>query len=116
MLKVDCNASNAYVASIAEVPSMAALTIRNLNDTTKQELRLRAARRGASMEDEARLILRLVVEAGLSLDELSSKKRGSAGDTAWEGVRALREKYGALDLELPDRTELAGTHDIFAAD
>lgn len=36
---------------------MASLTIRNLNETTKAQLRLIAASNGHSMEQEARLIL-----------------------------------------------------------
>ena len=37
---------------------MASITIRNLDDQLKQHLRVRAARHGRSMEDEARDILR----------------------------------------------------------
>src|ERR1700730_4243968 len=37
---------------------MASITIRGLDDEFKQRLRLRAARNGRSMEDEARTILR----------------------------------------------------------
>ena len=37
---------------------MAALTIRNLEDSLKGRLRMRAAARGRSMEEEARQILR----------------------------------------------------------
>ncbi len=37
---------------------MASLTIRNLDDLTKQTLRIRAARHGVSMEEEARRILK----------------------------------------------------------
>ena len=36
---------------------MASLTIRRLDDDLKQRLRLRAARNGRSMEDEARIVL-----------------------------------------------------------
>ncbi|MBM3495561.1 MAG: plasmid stabilization protein [Armatimonadetes bacterium] len=36
---------------------MASLTIRNVDDVTKQTLRIRAARHGVSMEEEARRIL-----------------------------------------------------------
>ncbi len=94
---------------------MAALTIRNLNDSTKQELRLRAARRGASMEDEARSILRVVVEAGLSLEDLANRKF-SATQNAWEGIRALREKHGTFELQIPERTDIAGSRNVFAED
>lgn len=37
---------------------MASLTIRNLDDNLKADLRLRAAQHGRSMEEEARQILR----------------------------------------------------------
>jgi plasmid stability protein len=37
---------------------MAGLTIRNVDETTKQALRVRAAWHGVSMEEEARQILR----------------------------------------------------------
>jgi plasmid stability protein len=37
---------------------MASLTIRNLDDSLKAKLRLRAARHGRSMEEEARQLLR----------------------------------------------------------
>ena len=42
---------------------MANLTIRKLDDAIRDELRLRAARNGRSVEDEVRVILR---EAGIS--------------------------------------------------
>lgn len=37
---------------------MTSLTIRNVDDATKQRLRLRAARHGVSMEEEVRRILK----------------------------------------------------------
>mgnify|MGYP001328537850 CR=1 FL=1 len=37
---------------------MPGMTIRNLDDVTKQRLRMRAARHGVSMEEEARRILK----------------------------------------------------------
>ena len=40
---------------------MASITIRNLDDKLKQHLRLRAAQHGRSMEEEARVILRLAL-------------------------------------------------------
>jgi antitoxin FitA len=40
---------------------MASITIRNLKDELKQQLRMRAARHGRSMEDEAREILRVAL-------------------------------------------------------
>ena len=42
---------------------MATLTIRNLDESTKAQLRIQAARHGRSMEEEARTILRSAIEA-----------------------------------------------------
>ena len=42
---------------------MASITIRNLDDDLKRRLRVRAAERGRSMEEEVRDILREVVSA-----------------------------------------------------
>ncbi|MFS3137359.1 FitA-like ribbon-helix-helix domain-containing protein [Gluconacetobacter sacchari] len=49
---------------------MAVMTIRNIDDSLKKRLRLRAAQHGRSMEEEARDILRaaLSTEASLSVD------------------------------------------------
>ena len=73
---------------------MASLTIRNFDDRLKTLLRLRAARHGCSMEQEARDILRRAVEdrpagvgfaqkinlrfAGLEADELPVPARQAA--------------------------------------
>ena len=43
---------------------MASITIRNLDDDIKHRLRIRAAERGRSMEEEARDILRRVMAEG----------------------------------------------------
>ena len=40
---------------------MASITIRRLEDTTKERLRVRASRHGRSMEEEAREILRVAL-------------------------------------------------------
>ncbi|HYQ08732.1 MAG TPA: flavoprotein, partial [Xanthobacteraceae bacterium] len=53
---------------------MASITIRQLDDALKRQLRLRAARNGRSMEDEARTILR---EAA-SLDDGKIEARADA--------------------------------------
>jgi phosphopantothenoylcysteine decarboxylase/phosphopantothenate--cysteine ligase len=52
---------------------MASLTIRKLDEALKQELRLRAARHGRSMEDEVRFILRTAT---------SAKERGAVDATS----------------------------------
>jgi phosphopantothenoylcysteine decarboxylase/phosphopantothenate--cysteine ligase len=55
---------------------MASITIRGLDDELKQRLRLRAARNGRSMEDEARTILRDMAAADEAPALASSKRRG----------------------------------------
>ena len=40
---------------------MASITIRNLDDKLKQHLKIRVAQHGRSMEEEARVILRLAL-------------------------------------------------------
>jgi antitoxin FitA len=84
---------------------VASLTIRNLEDDTKNELRLRAARRGASMEDEARSILRAVVRANVSLEDIAAKRPAPVPENAWESIRRLRKKHGTFDLDVPERPD-----------
>ncbi len=75
---------------------MAALTVRNVNDETKQALRLRAARHGVSMEHEIRTIL----------DNVAQAERPSASaeeDNLYDAIRRLVEPYGGFELEIPER-------------
>lgn len=71
---------------------MASITIRNLDEATKDRLRLRAAQHKRSMEDEARNILRaaLVTETDL--------RRNFA-----ESIAARFRPVGGVDLEVPPR-------------
>lgn len=72
---------------------MASLTIRNLEDAQKAELRVRAARKGRSMEAEARAILREALAHG---DE-SPRKRRIADE-----IHALFAPLGGVELpEIP---------------
>jgi antitoxin FitA len=75
--------------------SLAALNIRNLDDSVKRRLQLRAARHGRSMEAEARAIL----------TEAVREPADSVGL-----FTTLLDRFGALggvDLELPRREEPA---------
>jgi plasmid stability protein len=76
---------------------MASITIRNLDDSVKAKLRVRAAKHGRSMEAEAREILKV----GLS------KKEPQKLDLA-TAIRKIFEPLGGMDLEIPPRTELIG--------
>lgn len=71
---------------------MASITIRKLDDVLKRRLRLRAARHGRSMEDEAREIMRRAL---------------SEGDQSPRSLSAsIRRRFAALggvELELPSR-------------
>jgi plasmid stability protein len=68
---------------------VAAMTIRNIDDTLKSRLRVRAAIHGRSMEDEARDILR----AALSTEVPRARDLG----------QAIRERFAALGgVDLPD--------------
>lgn len=71
---------------------MASITIRKLDEQTKARLRLRAAHRQRSMEDEARNILR----AALADEE--STPRNLA-----EAIRRRFRPFGGVDLRLPAR-------------
>jgi plasmid stability protein len=52
---------------------MASLTIRNLDESLKADLRLRAARHGCSMEEEARQILRQTLARGTPAGNLAKR-------------------------------------------
>jgi plasmid stability protein len=70
---------------------MASLTIRNLEDNLKADLRLRAARHGLSMEEEVRQILRQALAPALPASSLS---------------RRIQERFAGLDAEnlpIPNR-------------
>ena len=65
---------------------MATITIRNLDDDLKHQLRIRAAQHGRSMEGEVR-------------DILTKAVRPVAAGADWvKSVRALFEPLGGVDL------------------
>jgi plasmid stability protein len=72
---------------------VAALSIRNLDETVKQRLLLRAARHGRSMEAEARAILTDAVQ----------EPADSAG--LFTALLDRFELLGGVDLDLPKRAE-----------
>ncbi len=73
---------------------MATLTIRQLDDRTKDRLRLRAARHRRSMEEEARHILR---------NALAEGDAGSAPDLG-RSIHSRFEALGGVELALPARS------------
>lgn len=71
---------------------MASITIRNLDEQTKERLRIRAARRQRSMEAEARHILRVALAGA------DSPAESLAG-----AIRRRFKDSGGVELELPER-------------
>ena len=72
--------------------AMASITIRNLDDETKERLRVRAAYRRRSMEEEARSILREALDAETTLPRNLAKL-----------VHDRFAALGGVDLEIPVR-------------
>jgi plasmid stability protein len=65
---------------------MASITIRQLDESTKARLRIRAAQRGHSMEEEAREIFKSALtteESGQPHLVESIRRRVKAGGIAW---------------------------------
>lgn len=79
---------NAIIDYAAIIAYMAAIIIRNLDETTKRKLKIRAAMNGRSMEQEAREILKRAVAQ-------TSKKRANLA----ERVRAIFGPLGGVELE-----------------
>jgi plasmid stability protein len=73
---------------------MASITIRNLDNDIKQRLRVRAAERGHSMEEEARDILRRVMSESTPQRDLAA------------AIRARVPPAGRAELPLPARQDM----------
>ncbi len=73
--------------------AMATLTIRGLDDEIRDQLRVRAARHGRSMEAEARTILHDLLSPSPPARGLGSR------------IHARFAGLGGADLELPSRSE-----------
>ena len=71
---------------------MASITIRNLDDRLKQNLRVRAAQHSRSMEEEARDILR---------NTLGAVEPGHS--SLAEAVRSRFASFGGIDVTIPSR-------------
>ncbi len=70
---------------------MTNLTIRDLDDATKQSLRIRAARHGISMEEEVRRILKEALRPSEASSGLGKRLRDRfAGLTAQEFITPKR--------------------------
>lgn len=70
---------------------MASITIRRLPENTKRRLRIRAARNGRSMEQEARELLK----TALSIPEPTTN--------IGEEIRKIFAPFGGVNLKIPTR-------------
>ena len=86
----DCNEIAGYHLDSGEY-AIASIPIRNLDDSIKRRLRIRAAEHGRSIEEEARDILRHVVGAGRPAHNLAAP------------IRACIVPTSGADLDLPPR-------------
>ena len=71
---------------------MASLTIRNLDEEAIRRLRIRAAHKNCSMEEEARNILAAAVA-----------NEGESPQEFVDGIRALFEPLGGMEPSIPAR-------------
>jgi len=74
---------------------MASMTIRNLDDSLKAKLRVRAAEHGRSMEEEARVLLR---------DALTAPRQAAPPHLLEVAQRLFGKRHG-VDLKLPPRAK-----------
>lgn len=78
---------------------MASITITDLDEETARRLRIRAAERGVTMEEEARAILKR--EGGPE-----TSKRTYPSTKAWvDEIVARFQEVGGVELELPHRSK-----------
>jgi plasmid stability protein len=80
--------------TLPEGQSMSNLTLRNLDNDLEARLRLRAARHGQSMEEEARSILQASLENRVDDD---------SGASLYAAIRARVERFGGHELALSPR-------------
>ena len=73
---------------------MASITIRQLPESTKRKLRIRAAQHGRSMEHEAREILK---------SELNKPHDASPPRDLGKAIREIFAPLGGVELEIPPR-------------
>ena len=80
---------------------MSSITIRNLDDTVKHKLRVRAALHGRSMEEEARTILRNAVA-----------QDAPSGAALLQSIRNRFAALGDVDLPQPPREAMREPPDL----
>lgn len=73
---------------------MATLTIRNVEDEVRQQLKINAARNGVSLEQELRTIVRHAAR---------QPRREPRYDNLYDAIRDLVEPDGGFELDIPQR-------------
>ncbi|MGP2493783.1 FitA-like ribbon-helix-helix domain-containing protein [Mesorhizobium sp. PUT5] len=73
---------------------MATLTIRNVEDEVRQQLKINAARNGVSLEEELRAIVRRAAR---------QPRKQPQYDNLYDAIRDLVEPYGGFELDIPPR-------------
>jgi plasmid stability protein len=84
---------NGNMMTPSEAPHQTSLNIRQLDPALKEQLRVRAAYHGRSMEAEARAILK----------EVLLKGRPTTGADLVAAIRGRFAPLGGVELELPPR-------------
>lgn len=77
---------------------MASMMIRNLDDRVKEKIRVRAAKNGRSMEEEARRLL------ASAIDQPPREEVGLG-----TAIRRRFAKHGGFKLELPPRNSVSSS-------
>ena len=77
---------------------MASLSVRKLDDTVYEQLRVRAARHGVPMEEEVRQILNQAVKTPERISEVFRKHFGVENGIDLE-LHSLRKPHEPMDFE-----------------
>ena len=80
---------------IARISKMPTITVRNVSESTKRRLRVRAAQHGRSMEEEVRRIL---------LD--AARQDAPSPENLADAIAAIVDPFGGVELDLPARGPL----------
>lgn len=84
---------------------MAMLTVRNIDENLKSQLRIRAAENGCSMEEEVRRILR----TALAFPAAAPSQGSRIGTRLHQQIKTLS---GGIELELPTRSAPRSAPDL----
>lgn len=89
----------ALLAELSYIGFMATLTIRNVDETVKRRLQVRAALNGRSMEAEAREVLALLPDPNSAFTKVELEPEEDLGTA----IRKLFAPLGGVELQIPPR-------------